>query len=120
MGNPPQPVTSSYAWEPLALTGGTDIELPHEGPHANKGIVDRFSAIRLFVNQTDEVLDIRTRRPPRKRSFSTSRPNRPVVQITQTFRVADTIRAEDDLAVETAGILFPADRYELRYVMDIR
>ena len=119
MGDPLQPVTSSYAWEPLAITGGTDIELPHEGPYADKGVVDRFREIKLFINQVEEVLDIRT--PTIEEAKLLDMPaNRPVVQITQTFRVADRVGAEDDLAVETADILFPADRYELRYVMDVR
>ena len=119
MGNPPQPVTSSLAWEPLTITGGTDIELPHEGPHADKGIVDRFSTIGHEVNQVEERLDIRT--PTAEEAKLLDIPaNRPVVQITQTFRVADRFGAEDDLAVETADILFPADRYELRYVMEVR
>ncbi|MBK1785235.1 GntR family transcriptional regulator [Prauserella cavernicola] len=117
MGNPAQPVTSSQAWEPLAITGGTDIELPHEGEHANKGIVDRFGAIGLHVNQVEEVLDIRTPTPEEARALEMP-PTRPLVEIHQTFRVADRHGAED-LAVETADILFPADRYELRYVMEI-
>lgn len=117
MGNPPQPVTSSYAWEPLAITGGTDIELPHEGPHADKGVVDRFAAIKHHVNQVEEKLDIRTPTADEAKLLDIPT-NRPVVQISQTFRVADKFGA-DDLAVETADILFPADRYELRYVMEI-
>ncbi|MEQ0561621.1 hypothetical protein ABJI51_21260 [Amycolatopsis sp. NEAU-NG30] len=119
MGNPPQPVTSSLAWEPLAITGGTDIELPHEGPHADRGIVDRFSAIGHEVNQVEERLDIRTPTVEEAKLLDILA-SRPVVQITQTFRVADRVGAEDDLAAETADILFPAYRYELRYVMEIR
>ncbi len=117
MGNPPQPVTSSYAWEPLAITGGTEIELPHEGPHAAKGVADRFAAIKIFVNQVEEKLDIRTPTVEEAKLLDIAT-NRPVVQITQTFRRVEKWGAED-VAVETADILFPADRYELRYVMEI-
>jgi hypothetical protein len=54
MGNPEQPVTSDLAWESLAIIGGTGIELPHERPHADKGIVDGFSTIGHEVNQVEE------------------------------------------------------------------
>jgi GntR family transcriptional regulator len=81
MGNPPQPIASSLAWEPLAITGGTDVKLPHEGPHADKGIVDRFSTIGHEVNQVEERLDIRT--PTAAEAKLLEIPvNRPVVQIT--------------------------------------
>ncbi|MGW4593700.1 GntR family transcriptional regulator [Amycolatopsis thermoflava] len=118
MGNPPQPVTSSVSWEPLSLTQGTEIEYPHEGEYADKGIVDRFGAIGYYVNQVEEVLDIRT--PTAEEARLLEMPvTRPIVEIAQTFRVADRHGVEGDLAVETADILFPADRYELRYVMEI-
>ncbi|WP_037807424.1 hypothetical protein [Amycolatopsis sp. VC5-11] len=48
------------------------------------------------------------------------RANWPVVQITHTFRVADRFDTEDGLTVETADMLFSADRYELLYAMEIR
>lgn len=59
MGNPPQPVAISTSWEPLGVTGGTDIELPHDGPLADQGIVPRFDHIGLHVNEVEEILHIR-------------------------------------------------------------
>ncbi|MGH3972436.1 MAG: UTRA domain-containing protein [Pseudonocardiaceae bacterium] len=117
MGDPPQPVTISTSWEPLALTSGTDIELPHEGPLANQGIVPRFDHIGYHVNEVEEILHIRnaTAEEARKLELPASRN---VVEITQTFRVAQT-DVDNDITVQTADILFAADRYELRYVMKI-
>jgi hypothetical protein len=40
-------------------------------------------------------------------------------EITQTFRVAST-NVDEDIAVATVDIVFAADRYELRYVMEIK
>jgi GntR family transcriptional regulator len=48
MGN--HPVSLSVAWEPLAITGGTDIELPHGGLHAGRAIVPRFDAFGYHVD----------------------------------------------------------------------
>lgn len=118
MGNPPQPVTISASWEPLALTGGTDIELPHEGPLANQGIVPRFDHIGLHVNEVEEILHIRNATAEEARRLELPA-SRPVAEITQTFRMAST-GVNDDIAVETADIVFAADRYELRYVMEIK
>ncbi|WP_068928123.1 GntR family transcriptional regulator [Planobispora rosea] len=107
-----QPVTASVCWEPLALTGGTPIENPHEGPHANAGIVPRFDAIGIEVDTVEEVLTIRMPDPAESGQLDIP-PGVPVVQIKQTFRAGE-------LVVETADIVFPADRYTLEYHMEIR
>lgn len=112
-----QPVTSSFSYEPLALTEGTEIELPHEGPLRDQGIVARFDRIGLHVNQVEEVLTIRTPTPDEAKRLEMAAA-RDLVEITQTFRVID--HDNNATAVETADILFPADRYELRYVMEIK
>jgi len=111
-----QPVTSSYSYEPLALTEGTEIEYPHEGPLSDQGIVPRFDHIGLHVNQVEEVLTIRAPDPGEAQRLEMS-PQRQLVEIAQTFRVLGI--DNEGVAVETADILFPADRYELRYVMEI-
>ena len=118
MGNPPQPVSISTSWEPLTITGGTDIELPHEGPLADQGIVPRFDHIGLHVNEVEEVLHIRNATAEEARRLELPA-NRPVVEIAQTFRVAGH-DVDEDTVVEIADIVFAADRYELRYVMEIK
>jgi len=106
-----QPVSISLAWEPLSLTAGTSIELPHEGPHAGQGIVPRFDAIGFRVTEVEEVVICRMPTPAETRQLEIPT-GVPVVEIHQTFRA-------DATPVETADIVFPADRYELHYRMEI-
>ena len=40
-----KPVMLSVSWEPAALTTGTAIMLPEEGPHAGQGVVERMAVI---------------------------------------------------------------------------
>ncbi|TYB56821.1 GntR family transcriptional regulator [Nonomuraea sp. PA05] len=106
-----EPVSMSLAWEPLAITAGTEIELPHEGPHAGKGIVPRFDAIGRHVDMEEEFL--RARMPERHEIVQLKcPPGVPVIEIWQTFWAGD-------LAVEVAKIIFRADRYDFRYRMPI-
>ncbi|SFP03472.1 GntR family transcriptional regulator [Actinomadura madurae] len=106
-----QPVSSSFAWEPIRITGGTPIELPHKGPYANRGIVPRFDAIGFTVTRVDEILNIRMPEPQEAATLQVPQ-GVPVVRIKQTFWAGD-------IPVETADIVFPGDRYELHYLMDI-
>lgn len=105
-------VTTSIAWEPLALTGGTDVERPHDGPYADRGIVPRFDAIGYNPTTVEEVLDVRmpTGDEPRILEISTVQP---VIEIKQTF-------FSQEIPIETADIIFPANRYQLHYKMEIR
>lgn len=107
-----QPVSMSASWEPLALTRSTDIERPDEGPHANKGIVERFDTIGHHVDEVEEVLDCRMPTPTEGRQLSIPS-GVPVVAIQQTWRA-------EGVPVCTADIVFPADRYELHYRMAIK
>jgi GntR family transcriptional regulator len=102
-----QPVSFSVAWEPLAITGGTEIELPHEGPHAGRGIVPRFDAIGVHVDTEEEILQVRMPQPHEALRLDVPE-GVPVVQIWQTFWAGDQ-------AVEVAKIIYRADRYEFQY-----
>ncbi|WP_203905376.1 hypothetical protein [Virgisporangium aliadipatigenens] len=79
-----EPIQISYSREPLAVTGGTSVEWPEDGP------------------APDEVRDLRL--PPRS----------PMM-----FVIARTYYA-DGVAVETADIVVPSDRYELVYRTPVR
>lgn len=106
-----EPVSISLAWEPLSITGGTEIERPHEGPHAGQGIVPRFDAIGFHVDTEEEF--VRARFPePHEIVQLKAPPGVPVIQIWQTFWAGD-------VAVEAAKILYRADRYEFHYRMSI-
>ncbi|MFG2085432.1 GntR family transcriptional regulator [Spirillospora sp. NPDC048824] len=101
------PVSFSVAWEPLAITGGTDIEMPHEGPYGGKGIVPRFDAIGYAVDAEEEVLQVRMPEPHEEAQLDMPA-GVPVIQIWQTFWSGDT-------PVEVAKIIYRADRYEFQY-----
>jgi GntR family transcriptional regulator len=106
-----EPVSFSVSWEPLAITGGTEIELPHEGPHAGKGIVPRFDAIGQRVDVEEEFLQARMPEP--HEAVQLKAPSGvPVIQIWQTFWAGD-------VAVEVAKIIYRADRYEFHYRLNI-
>lgn len=107
-----QPICSSVCWEPLSITGGTPIQNPQTGPHAGAGIVPRFDAIGVHVDRVREVLTIRMPDPEEAVTLEIP-PGVPVVQIQQTFTA-------DGQALQTADIVYPADRYTLEYDMEIR
>ncbi|SNS48946.1 GntR family transcriptional regulator [Actinomadura mexicana] len=101
------PVSFSVAWEPLAITGGTEIESPHEGPYRGQGIVPRFDAIGYAVDVEEEVLQVRMPEPHEEAQLDIPA-GVPVIQIWQTFWAGDT-------PVEVAKIIYRADRYEFQY-----
>lgn len=111
-----RPMSMSVSWEPLAITGGTVIEHPHDGLYANSGLNSRFAAIGWTIEQVEEHLIVRPPEPTEK-SELTIPPDVHVVEIRQTVRAVR--EGTDNLVpVEAADIIFPADRYEFRYLMD--
>jgi GntR family transcriptional regulator len=111
-----RPMSQSVSWEPLAITGGTAIQHPHEGPHATGGLNARFQVIGWSIEQVEEHLLVR--RPTPEELAALAVPDGvSVVEVRQTVRA--TYDDRDDLvAVQAADIVFPADRYEFRYLMD--
>jgi GntR family transcriptional regulator len=107
-----QPVSASICWEPLRLTGGTNIEDPHTGPLAGTGIVPRFDSIGLPPDAVREVLTIRMPTAEEAAQLDIP-PGVPVVAIDQTFRHIETV-------LQVADIVFAADRYVLEYDMEIK
>lgn len=101
----PMMLTSSY--EPLAITRGTVIEKPEEGPHMAAGIVDRFTAIGLRPTAVVERLHARMPRPSEAAQLKL-KPGIPVVVIVRTSYSGDT-------PIETADILLAANQYKLEY-----
>jgi DNA-binding GntR family transcriptional regulator len=99
------PIQLSTSWEPLAVTGGTDVELPEEG--AAVGVVARMDHIGVRV---DECLEKVTTRPARDDEVAAL--NLPlrgphVLAIERTYTAAGR-------PVETADIVL-SSRYELNY-----
>jgi DNA-binding GntR family transcriptional regulator len=102
-------ITNSY--EPLAITEGTMIERPEEGPHLGAGIVDRFTTIGMRPTAVVERLRSRMPRPSEVQQLRL-RPGTPVTVIVRIAYAGET-------PVETADILLSSDRYELEYAIKV-
>ncbi|WIY00074.1 GntR family transcriptional regulator [Amycolatopsis mongoliensis] len=105
----PRMLTTSY--EPLAITRGTPIEKPEEGPLMGAGIVDRFTSIGLRPTEVRERLHSRMPRPSEAERLQI-RPGTPVVAIVRTSFSGNT-------PVETADILLAANQYKLEYTTKV-
>lgn len=82
MGNPPQPVTISTSWEPLAITGGTDIELPHKGRWPTRASCPGLTT-SAYTSTTWKNLHVRSATAEEASRIELPA-NRPVVEITET------------------------------------
>jgi DNA-binding GntR family transcriptional regulator len=107
------PVMTVSSFEPLAITGGTAIERPEgPGPYIAAGLVERFSAIGLTPTVVIERLRCRMPRPSETEALQL-RPGTPVVTVVRVTYV-------DNRPVETADMIFAADRFEFEYPITIR
>jgi DNA-binding GntR family transcriptional regulator len=106
-----QPVMLVVSYEATAITKGTPIELPQEGPLGGAGIVDRFTSIGLRPTHVVEQLESRMPRPSETERLRL-RPGTPVVVITRICHSGETV-------VETADMLLAADRYKLEYAIPV-
>lgn len=52
-------VSMSSCWEPYDLVGGSDIEMPMEGPHSHLGVVDRFARIGVPAVEVEDRVTVR-------------------------------------------------------------
>jgi GntR family transcriptional regulator len=106
-----KPMTISVSWEPAALTTGTPVMLPEEGPRAGKGVVERWPS-----SASGSLTWKRTWPPgprwPRKRNGSASGPEGPLLRGARTYHTAER-------PVETADIVIPAERYSLVYEVPV-
>lgn len=97
-------------WEPAALTSGTAIMLPEEGPHAGKGVVERMAVIGQRITHAEDV----AARPALASEAERLgiRPGATVLTIARTYRTAER-------PVETADIVIPVERYSLVYEVPV-
>ncbi|HWD04068.1 MAG TPA: GntR family transcriptional regulator [Amycolatopsis sp.] len=105
----PMMLTNSY--EPLAITRGTPIERPEEGPLMGAGIIDRFTSIGLRPTSVVERLHARMPRPSEVEELKL-RPGIPVVVIVRRSFCGE-------LPLETADILLAANQYKLEYATTV-
>jgi GntR family transcriptional regulator len=106
-----EPMMIVHSFEPVAITRGTVVERPEEGPLMAAGIVDRFTAIGMRPTSVMERLTCRMPRPSESEQLAL-RPGTPVVVITRVAYAGTT-------PIETADLLLNAHRYELEYAVTV-
>lgn len=106
-----EPMMKVTSYEPLAITKGTPIERPEEGPLMGAGIVDRFTSIDLRPTAVVERLQSRMPRPSEAEHLDL-RPGVPVIVIVR-------ICYADKLPIETADLLLAANQYKLEYALPV-
>jgi GntR family transcriptional regulator len=106
-----EPIMIVQSYEPLAITRGTPIERPEEGPLMAAGLVDRFTSIGL--RPTSVVERLRTRMPrPSEAEALTIPAGVPVV-------IIERVTVSGDHRLETADIMLNSQRYELEYAIQV-
>lgn len=106
-----EPVQVSRSHEPLAITAGTPIEWPEQSAVA--GVVARMDSIGLHVTRSVELVTARPASPDEAESLGLSpRGSMFVLALERTYMAGD-------VPVETADIVFAADRYKLLYEVPI-
>ncbi|MFJ8308573.1 MULTISPECIES: GntR family transcriptional regulator [unclassified Streptomyces] len=102
----------STSWEPLAVTGRSPVMLPEEGPLGGCGVVERMAAIDIVV---DNVVEEVGARPGLAEELLTlgGVPGHAVLVIERTYYASG-------LAVETADVVVPADRYRISYHLPVK
>ncbi|MEV4321466.1 GntR family transcriptional regulator [Microbispora rosea] len=106
-----QPLMLVDSFEPLAITRGTPIERPEEGPLLGAGIVDRFTSIGMRPTAIVERLRSRMPRPSEVEKLEL-RPGTPITEIARISYCGET-------PIETADLLLAADQYELEYTIKV-
>lgn len=106
-----RPIQSSTSYEPAALTLGTLIERPEEGPYAGAGVVARFDSLGVHITHVTEEIRVRPPRPDETTDLQVPRGVH-VFDIRRTFTT-------DSRPVETADITIPGDRYALVYAFQV-
>lgn len=106
-----KPIQVSRSHEPLAITGGTEVEWPEES--AVVGVVARMDLIGVSIVRFVERIRSRPASPEEAEALGLNpRGGMYVLAIERTYYT-------EDQAVETADIVFPSDRYELEYEIPI-
>jgi DNA-binding GntR family transcriptional regulator len=105
------PMMLVHSYEPLAITRGTPIERPEEGPLLGAGLIERFTSIGMRPTAVVERLRCRMPRPSETDALQL-RPGTPIVIITRT-----TYR--DATVLETADLMLDAHHYDLEYVTTV-
>lgn len=106
-----EPVQRAVSWEPYALTKGTPIALPEDGPHAGRGVRDRMAVIGIEITHRREAVHARGATVEEARDLGVA-PGAIVTVLQRTYYA-------DDRPVETCDIVAPADRAQFVYVLPV-
>ncbi|MEU1607773.1 UTRA domain-containing protein [Micromonospora matsumotoense] len=105
------PIQLADSYEPLAVTGGTPIEYPERGPII--GVVARMDSIGVTIDRFVEEVTTRPAMPEEAAALELDRRGgRWVIEVERTYFAGQ-------VAVETADIVFPGDRYRLVYELPV-
>jgi DNA-binding GntR family transcriptional regulator len=107
-----EPMMLSTSWEPLTVTGRTPVLLPEEGPLAGQGVVERMALLGLVVDNVTEEVGARPGLAEETAALG-GVPGHIVLEIRRTF-------FSGGRPVETADVVFPADRYRAAYHLPVR
>lgn len=107
-----EPMMLSTSWEPLAVTGRTPVMLPEEGPLAGCGVVERMAAIDIVVDNVVEEVGARPGLAEELLRLG-GVPGHGVLVIERTYYASG-------MAVETADVVVPADRYRIAYHLPVK
>ncbi|HEV2375432.1 MAG TPA: GntR family transcriptional regulator [Streptosporangiaceae bacterium] len=107
-----EPVMLSESWEPLALTEGTPVMLPEEGPHAGRGVIERMQVIGQRITYAEEAVSARPALADEAERLGI-RAGSTVLTVARTYHTAER-------PVEHADIVAPVERWTLVYEVPVR
>ncbi|MBO3751501.1 GntR family transcriptional regulator [Streptosporangiaceae bacterium NEAU-GS5] len=108
-----EPSELSTSWEPLALTEGTPVALPEDGPHV--GVMDRMHSIGVrIIGSTEEV---RARLGAAEECAALRVPPGSIVFAIRRMYYGRVPPEGRERVVEMADIVLSAERYVLLYGM---
>lgn len=102
-----EPVQLAVSYEPAALTAGTEIAVPEQGPLAGRGVVERMRSIGIDVDQVVEEVSVR----PAARAEAELL----AVPAGQLVIAIERVHFAAGQAVEAGQVVIPAHRFKLRY-----
>jgi DNA-binding GntR family transcriptional regulator len=101
------PVQLATSFEPMAITAGTPVLLPEQGPFAGRGVIARMGVIGITVDQVTEEIAVRPSTAAEAATLDITL-GAPVLSIERAHLAGDRV-------VEVCDIVIPADQYRLRY-----
>jgi DNA-binding GntR family transcriptional regulator len=105
-----EPIQLATSWEPLALTRGTDVELPEDGEVVV--VIARMDHIGVQIDRVIEAVQERSASDEEIEALGLPARGAHVVTIERTYYAGDA-------AVETCDIVLPSGRYQLVYQLRV-